>query len=78
MPETQIQAEYAAPSDLRALFGLSRAEVYRRLAAQDFRARKIGTRTYVEVESVRDYMGRTPVATFRPPAPKRAAIATAA
>ena len=67
MPES-LQAEYAAPSDLRQLFGLSRAEVYRRLAAQDFRARKVGTRTYVELASVRRFLDQAPVATFRPPA----------
>ena len=67
---SQTQAEYAWPSDLKQLFGLSRAEVYRRLAAQDFRARKNGSRTHVEVASVREYFERSPVATFRKPSTK--------
>jgi len=66
-----IQAEYARPSELKKIFGLSRAEVYRRLTAKDFTARKVGACVYVDLATVRDFLKRSPVATFRPPASDR-------
>lgn len=48
------------------LSGLSRSEIYRRLATGDVEARKSGNRTLVIVESLRAHIERLPRATFRP------------
>lgn len=45
--------------------GLSRSEIYRRLAAGDIRAVKNGKRTLILVSSVREYLAALPPATFR-------------
>ena len=47
------------------LTGLSRSEIYRRLAAGDIRAVKHRKRTLVLMESVRAYLASLPSATFR-------------
>ncbi len=48
--------------------GLTRSEIYRRLAAGDLKAVKNGKRTLILTESIRDYLASLPAATFRPPA----------
>jgi len=48
------------------LYGFSRAEVYRRLSAGDFKAVKNGKTTLVLVESIKAYLASLPAATFRP------------
>ncbi len=49
------------------LYGFTRSETYRRLAAGDFKAVKNGKRTLVLTESIRNYLASLPPATFRPP-----------
>ena len=51
--------------------GLSRSEIYRRLAAHDIRAVKSGSRTLILMDSLREHLASLPAATFR--APKAAA-----
>jgi hypothetical protein len=53
------------------LSGLSRSEIYRRLAAGDIQAVKSGARTLILLESLRAQPASLPTATFR--APKKAA-----
>lgn len=45
--------------------GLSRSEIYRRLAAGDIRAVKSGSRTLVLVDSLRAHIASLPAAEFR-------------
>jgi predicted DNA-binding transcriptional regulator AlpA len=52
--------------------GLSRSEIYRRLADGSIQAVKSGTRTLVLTESLRDYLASLPTATFRRPAQRAA------
>ena len=52
------------------IYGISRSEAYRRLAAGDFRAVKNGRSVLILTESVRSYVAALPAATFRAPAPK--------
>jgi len=47
--------------------GLSRSEIYRRLAAGDLRAVKSGSRTLVVMDSLREHLAGLPPATFRHP-----------
>lgn len=49
--------------------GLSRSEVYRRLAAKDLEAVKCGKRTLITMDSLRNYLAKLPKATFRPGRP---------
>ena len=51
--------------------GLSRSEIYRRLATGDIRAVKSGSRTLILMDSLRTHLASLPAATFR--ARKRAA-----
>jgi hypothetical protein len=46
--------------------GLSRSEIYRRLAAGDIEAVKASSRTLVSTASLRAYIQKLPSATFRP------------
>jgi excisionase family DNA binding protein len=46
--------------------GLSRSEIYRRLAAGDLKAIKSGARTLVLMESMKRYLASLPAAQFRP------------
>jgi excisionase family DNA binding protein len=58
----------AAPiPDACHISGLSRSEIYRRLAAGDIRAVKSGSRTLILIDSLRAYMASLPLATFRAP-----------
>jgi hypothetical protein len=50
-------------SDARTISGLSRAELYRRLAG-DIRAVKSGTRTLIVLQSLIDHLKSLPAATF--------------
>jgi hypothetical protein len=47
--------------------GLSRSELYRRLAAGDLQAVKAGKRTLILAASLRAYLAGLPPAAFRPP-----------
>lgn len=47
--------------------GLSRSEIYRRLAAGDIRAVKSGSRTLILMDSLRAHLASLPPATFRAP-----------
>jgi excisionase family DNA binding protein len=47
--------------------GLSRSEIYRRLAAGDLRAVKSGSRTLILMDSLRAHLASLPAATFRAP-----------
>jgi hypothetical protein len=49
------------------LSGISRSELYRRLAAGDVRAVKSGTRTLILMDSLRAHLANLPPATFRAP-----------
>ena len=58
----------AAPiPDACCISGLSRSEIYRRLAAGDIQAVKSGSRTLIIVDSLRAHLARLPAATFRAP-----------
>jgi len=58
----------AAPiPDACRISGLSRSEMYRRLATGDIRAVKSGSRTLIVMDSLRAHLARLPAATFRPP-----------
>jgi hypothetical protein len=54
-------------SDAQRLSGLSRSEIYRRLAAGDLRAVKSGSRTLILMASLRAHLDSLPAATFRAP-----------
>ena len=49
------------------LSGISRSELYRRLAAGDIRAVKSGSRTLIVMDTLRGHIEKLPVATFRAP-----------
>jgi excisionase family DNA binding protein len=49
-----------------AIFGLSRSHLYRLAAAGQIRFMKVGSRTLVDAESVRNFLNRLPEATIRP------------
>lgn len=58
----------AAPiSDACRVSGLSRSEIYRRLAAGDIHAVKSGSRTLILMNSLRAHIASLPAATFRAP-----------
>lgn len=58
----------AAPiPDACRISGLSRSEIYRRLAAGDIHALKSGSRTLILMESLRAHLASLPAATFRCP-----------
>jgi Helix-turn-helix domain len=58
----------AAPiPDACRISGLSRSEMYRRLATGDIRAVKSGSRTLILMDSLRAHLARLPAATFHPP-----------
>jgi hypothetical protein len=52
-------------ADARAIAGLSRSAIYRHMASGHIRAVKSGARTLVVVESLVEYVGSLPRATFR-------------
>jgi hypothetical protein len=47
--------------------GLSRSEIYRRLAAGDIEAIKSGTRTLILLDSIKRYLASLPTAQYRGP-----------
>ena len=57
----------AAIPEACRISGLSRSEIYRRLATGDIRAVKSGARTLILVDSLRAHLASLPVATFRAP-----------
>jgi excisionase family DNA binding protein len=59
---------FAAPiPEACRISGLSRSEIYRRLAAGDIRAVKSGSRTLILMDSLRAHLTSLPLATFRAP-----------
>jgi hypothetical protein len=54
-------------ADAQRVSGLSRSEIYRRLAAGDLRAVKSGARTLIVMTSLRALLANLPAATFRSP-----------
>jgi hypothetical protein len=54
------------PDTIR-ISGLSRSEIYRRLAAGDLEAIKSGTRTLILLDSVKRYLASLPTAQYRGP-----------
>jgi hypothetical protein len=54
-------------ADAQRISGLSRSEIYRRLASGDLRAIKSGSRTLILMVSLRAHLDSLPVATFRHP-----------
>ena len=58
----------AAPiPDACRISGLSRSEIYRRLAAGDIHAVKSGSRTLILMDTLRAHLAKLPIATFRAP-----------
>jgi hypothetical protein len=57
----------ASIADACCVSGLSRSELYRRLAAGDIRAVKSGSRTLILMDSLRAHLASLPPATFRAP-----------
>ena len=53
--------------DAIRISGLSRSEIYRRLAAGDIDAIKSGTRTLILVDSIKRYLASLPTAQYRGP-----------
>jgi hypothetical protein len=74
-PEFQPQSAFnltgevlTAPVPTACLItGWSRSEMYRRLAAGDIQAVKMGKRTLIVMDSVRTYVATLPRAVFRRP-----------
>lgn len=54
--------------DAERVSGLSRSELYRRLAARDIVAVKSGSRTLILMDSLRAHLANLPTASFRTPA----------
>jgi hypothetical protein len=57
----------ASIPDACHISGLSRSEIYRRLATGDIRAVKSGVRTLILLDSLRAHLASLPAATFRAP-----------
>jgi len=55
---------FVSIADARTLSGLSRSELYRRMAAGDVRAVKSGTRTLIVFQSLIDHLEALPAAKF--------------
>ena len=53
--------------DAIRISGLSRSEIYRRLAAGDLEAIKSGTRTLILMDSIKRYLASLPTAQYRGP-----------
>jgi hypothetical protein len=51
-------------ADARIISGLSRSEIYRRMAAGNIRAVKGGSRTLIVLQSLIDHLKSLPTATF--------------
>ena len=51
-------------ADAGTILGLSRSEIYRRMAAGKIRAVKCGSRTLIVMESLKDHLKSLPSATF--------------
>ena len=67
LPSHLLPTERLAVSipDATAVSGLSRSEIYRRLASGDIRAVKSGARTLILMDSLRAHVGSLPPAEFR-------------
>jgi excisionase family DNA binding protein len=60
-PNQHIAASIA---EVCRISGMTRSEIYRRLAAGDIRAVKNGRRTLILIETLSAYFARLPAATF--------------
>jgi hypothetical protein len=63
--EPELQRLAGPIPDACHVSGLSRTEMYRRLAAGDIQAVKSGTRTLILWDSLKNYMMGLPAARFR-------------
>jgi hypothetical protein len=52
-------------ADATKASGLSRSEIYRQLAAGTIRAVKLRSRTFILMDSLREFIASLPAATFR-------------
>lgn len=52
-------------ANTQVVSGLSRSEIYRRMAAGDIRAVKAGSRTLIVLQSLIDHLNALPAATFQ-------------
>jgi len=68
----QIEPFASTISEACRISGLSRSELYRRLATGDITAVKNGNRTLILIESLRAFIDRLPRASFRTPADQNA------
>ena len=64
---SHLEPVTAPIQDACLLSGLSRSEIYRRLAAGDIRAVKSGSRTLIVMESLRAHLANLPAAKFGTP-----------
>lgn len=61
---TSVEPIMVTIRDAIVLTGLSRSEIYRRLADRSIQARKNGRRTLILTESLRKYIANLPSAQF--------------
>ena len=69
------EAEWESPGLNAKRNGVSRQSIYDKVAAGDIDARKMGTRTLVNVASSRAHFGSLPKAEIRPRKPKAEQLA---
>ena len=66
--KTSFAEPLAAPIPEASRYsGLTRSEIYRRLASGDIRAVKSGARTLILMDSLREHIASLPAATFKHP-----------
>ena len=63
----QVHRLLVSIADARAISGLSRSEIYRRMAVGDIRALKSGSRTLIVLRSLIKHLNSLPPATFHVP-----------
>ena len=61
---TLLNPLFISLAEARTISGLSRSELYRRMAAGNIRAVKGGSRTLIVLESLIDHLKSLPAATF--------------
>jgi excisionase family DNA binding protein len=67
MDTALVQTLTAPIAEASRISGLSRSEIYRRLATGNIRAVKSGNRTLILMDSLRAHLASLPAATFRHP-----------
>ena len=73
MDGRQIHPAFATVPDWCVISGMSRSGTYEALGRGELRAKKLGTRTLVDVEHGLAWLRSLPSATVRPHGPKKAA-----